>query len=73
VATIYVRVQILINGAVRALDSPVTILDLVNELGLSHRRIAVEVNREIVGRERYHAHALADGDEVEIVQFVGGG
>jgi len=73
VTTIYLPVQIIINGEPRALDSQVTILDLVNELGLSQRRIAVEVNREIIGREHYHAHALADGDEVEIVQFVGGG
>jgi thiamine biosynthesis protein ThiS len=66
-------VQVTINGERRGLASTVTIADLVRELGLSERRIAVEVNRQIIARDRYPAHALADGDEVEIVQFVGGG
>jgi sulfur carrier protein len=47
--------------------------DLVDELGLGKRRIAVEVNRDILPRDAYARHSLRDGDVVEIVQFIGGG
>jgi len=50
-----------------------TITGLIEVLGLTQRRVAVEVNREIVGREQYGTHALAEGDQIEIVHFVGGG
>ncbi len=46
---------------------------LVAELGLDPRKVAVERNLEIVPRSAYEAVALADGDRIEIVQFVGGG
>lgn len=65
--------HVTINGEPQALRDSLTIADLLNQLGLSQRRIAIEVNREIVARDRYPAHALADGDQVEIVHFVGGG
>ena len=63
----------MINGEPHRLIDGVTIADLIGQLGLNQRRIAVEVNQEIVARERYATHALADGDRVEIVHFVGGG
>jgi thiamine biosynthesis protein ThiS len=63
----------MINGAPRRLNDGSTIADLVTLLGFKPRRIAVEVNREIIAAERYPAHALTDGDHVEIVHFVGGG
>ena len=47
--------------------------DLVAELGLGAKRIAVEVNRDIVPREEYADCRLQAGDEIEIVHFVGGG
>jgi len=66
-------VQVIINGEAHTLAEAVTIADLVTQLGLSQRRIAVELNREIVAREDYGSLMLADGDRVEIVHFVGGG
>jgi len=66
-------VLVIINGEPQRLTDGVTIADLINQLGLNQRRIAVEVNRDIIGREHYAAQALRDGDEVEIVHFVGGG
>ena len=65
--------QVIINGEAQALTEGVTIADLVNRLGLNQRRIAVELNREIIAREEYGSLVLADGDQVEIVHFVGGG
>jgi thiamine biosynthesis protein ThiS len=67
------RVHVIVNGEPHAVGEGLTIAELVSQLGLNQRRIAVEVNREIVARERYAARTLADGDQVEIVQFVGGG
>ena len=65
--------QVTINGELQGLSDGLTIADLVTQLGLSSRRIAIEVNREIIARERYAAQALAEGDQIEIVHFVGGG
>jgi len=50
-----------------------TLADLAAELGLGEKRIAVEVNRDIIPREEYANCHLRDGDEIEIVHFVGGG
>jgi thiamine biosynthesis protein ThiS len=46
---------------------------LLTRLGLEPAKIAVERNLEIVPRSQYGATALADGDRLEIVQFIGGG
>ena len=65
--------RVIINGEPQGLRDGLTIADLVTQLGLNQRRIAVEVNRDIIAREQYPNHSLADGDQVEIVHFVGGG
>ena len=65
--------RVTINGEAQTLADGATIATLIERLGLNERRIAVEVNREIVARDDYGARALAEGDAVEIVHFVGGG
>lgn len=65
--------RVTINGEPQAVTEGLTVAQLVSELHLAQRRIAVEINRELVARERYPAHHLRDGDQIEIVQFVGGG
>ena len=65
--------HVVINGEAQTLTAGLTIADLISQLGLNQRRIAVELNREIVARERYGERALRDGDQIEIVHFVGGG
>ncbi len=65
--------QIQLNGEMTALDGDVTIHDLIESLGLAGRRIAVEVNEEIVPRSLHADTRLADGDSVEIVHAIGGG
>jgi thiamine biosynthesis protein ThiS len=62
-----------INGESRDFDRIFTLSDLVADLGMKPDRIAVELNRELVPRERWQATRLADGDKLEIVHFVGGG
>ena len=64
--------RLTINGEEREASAS-SVEALVTELGLDPRKVAVERNLEIVPRSTYAATALADGDRIEIVQFVGGG
>ena len=65
--------DILLNGEHRSLATPLTVLELLRAEGLGDRRVAVEVNGEIVPRSHHGEHALAAGDRVEIVHALGGG
>ncbi|MGM0577082.1 MAG: sulfur carrier protein ThiS [Myxococcota bacterium] len=66
--------ELTINGEQRRFEGgDLTVADLVERLGLGCRRVAVEVNRQLVRRGTWEDHALAEGDAVEIVHFVGGG
>ena len=67
------RMKICLNGEAREFPSPLTVLGLLQAAGFGERRVAVEVNREIVPRSRHAAHALAEGDQVEIIHAIGGG
>lgn len=62
-----------VNGAERRFAPPLTVQELVGELGIEGKRIAVERNGEIVPRSRYAEVELADGDRLEVVVAVGGG
>ena len=62
-----------INGEERAFPGLSSLAALVAQLGLDARKGAVERNLEIVPRSAYAATALADGDRIEIVHFIGGG
>ena len=55
------------------LDSASTISSLLERLGMKPDRVAVELNRELVPRDRWLSTQLGDGDKLEIVHFVGGG
>jgi sulfur carrier protein len=65
--------QILCNGASRAIACGTTVAGLLDELDLSPRQVAVEVNLELVPRARHAERTLRDGDRLEIVSLVGGG
>lgn len=62
-----------VNGEPRTLNEGTTVAGLVAELGLRDRRVAVEVNRDVISRDKYSRQLLHEADVVEIVQFVGGG
>jgi thiamine biosynthesis protein ThiS len=62
-----------LNGETRECREGMTLAGLVAELGFGAKRIAVEVNRDIIPREEYADCRLRAGDEIEIVHFVGGG
>ena len=65
-----------INGEERDFGSPLvpfTLAALVEILGMKADRVAVELNRDIVPRDRWASTQLSDGDRLEVVHFVGGG
>lgn len=64
-----------INGDEREFDSsePFTLAAMIDSLGMKSDRVAVELNRDIVPRDRWSETKLNDGDRLEIVHFVGGG
>lgn len=64
--------QIQLNGQPHPLTAA-TVAELLQAQGLAERRVAVEVNGEIVPRSAHATHALNDGDRVEIVHALGGG
>jgi len=66
-------VQITVNGQSRSIDQGTTVVDLLEELGLAGRHVAVEVNLELVPRRQHAERQLAEGDRLEIVSLVGGG
>ncbi|TCV95984.1 sulfur carrier protein ThiS [Luteibacter rhizovicinus] len=65
--------QIVLNGSPRDCASGTTIALLLDQSGYAGKRVAVEVNLDIVPRSQHASHALADGDRVEIVHAMGGG
>ncbi len=65
--------RVLINGKPEELGDAGTVGDLVRQFELVPRRIAIEVNEQLVPRDTFDDVVLADGDRVEIVTFVGGG
>jgi thiamine biosynthesis protein ThiS len=67
------QLEIVVNGESRRVPGPASVADLLRHLGLDPRTVVVELNREIVRRPRLGQTALADGDTVELVHFVGGG
>ncbi|MBI3784244.1 MAG: sulfur carrier protein ThiS [Deltaproteobacteria bacterium] len=65
--------RVVINGEEQIVQDGISVADLVVALGLNRRRIAVELNQQIVAREAYEQRQLAADDALEIVTFVGGG
>jgi len=65
--------DLLVNGESRAVPAGCTVAGLVELLGLTGRRVAVAVNRDVVPRSAFGSRQLASGDRVEILEAVGGG
>ena len=66
-------IVIVLNGEPKEIAAGQSIFDLVRSLNLPAERLAVEHNLNIVKRDHWNSQPLAEGDKVEIVQFVGGG
>ncbi len=65
--------QLTVNGEALQMAEPANITDLLVQLKLSEKPVAVEVNRAIIPRSLHADHLLQSGDQVEIVHAIGGG
>ena len=65
--------NVIVNGDDKALEAGTTVADLVHLLELEGKRIAVELNMEIVPRSEHPTTILSQGDNLEIVHAIGGG
>lgn len=69
--------QIILNGEPHTLPNKSAesfyLADLIEQLGLTGQRLAIELNGDIVPRSQHATFALNDGDKVEIVRAIGGG
>lgn len=65
--------RIVVNGETREVPDGLTIAQLLNELNIETKHVAVEVNLQLVPRGRHAEHALSAGDRLEVVTLVGGG
>jgi len=66
-------IELTINGAAKQFPQPLNVAQLIVNLELAGKRIAIERNGEIVPRSQFDTVALASGDQLEIVVAVGGG
>ena len=66
-------VQIIFNGQAREVASHTTVAQLLNSLDMTPKYVAVEVNLQLVPRQRHAEHVLNEGDQLEVVTLVGGG
>ncbi len=65
--------QITLNGQAHTMPAALSIAELLAQLGLTGKRVAVERNQEIVPRSAHASTVLAEGDHVEVVHAIGGG
>lgn len=66
-------IEVTVNGQPRQVAEGTTVAQLLEQLDVDPRQVVVEVNLQIIKREERASAALAAGDAVEIVRFVGGG
>ena len=66
-------IEIIVNGEPRTVRDGLTVQELLAELGIRGDAVAVELNRDVVPRDRHGDMRLGAGDRLEVVTFVGGG
>ena len=62
-----------LNGEQKTVEPDLTLAQLIEQLGLTGKRLAAEINQEIIPRSAHSSHVLKDGDVIEIVHAIGGG
>lgn len=72
-STMVEQIALFVNGDSMQVAAGLTLSELITQLELDTRKVAVERNLEIVPRSAYGATRLEDGDRLEIVHFIGGG
>ncbi len=67
------KIEIIVNGKQTKISTTWTVEDLVQDLDLVGNQVAVELNGQIISRDRWPEQSLGSEDRIEIVHFVGGG
>ena len=67
------KIKIKINGKKKSIDNDSSLLELINELKIPIKKVAIEFNREIVDKKKIKKIKLRNNDVIEIVHFIGGG
>ncbi|ALG69381.1 sulfur carrier protein ThiS [Beggiatoa leptomitoformis] len=65
--------QIVVNGEIKTVNETLTVQELIEQLALTGRRLAIEVNQAIVPRSQFGLYRLQAQDKIEIVHAIGGG
>lgn len=65
--------HVTINAEPQTIPDDSSVADLIDFLQLQNKRLAIEINKELVPRSHFATHQLADNDTIEIVQAIGGG
>jgi thiamine biosynthesis protein ThiS len=66
-------IQIILNGKPHNIKEKTNIISLLETLSLSEKKVAIEINEEVLARDNYAKKILSAKDRVEIVHFIGGG
>jgi sulfur carrier protein len=66
-------IEIILNGQPHQLSENISISNLLSQLELQNKRLAVEVNNELIPKSHHATHYLKAGDKLEIVHAIGGG
>jgi thiamine biosynthesis protein ThiS len=67
------KIQIRVNGKVKSIPAKYSILDLVKNLNIPIKKVAIEHNQEIIDKKKINRIILKKNDKIEIVHFIGGG
>lgn len=65
--------KIFVNGLEQDLPAGANVVDLLKQLDIAPERIAIEINLTVIDRRAYHDRIFQEGDQVEIISFIGGG
>lgn len=65
--------KVFINGEAKEIENDLSLTDLLNHFSLPDKRIAIELNKEVVRKKDWNTIEIKDSDKIEIVHFVGGG
>ena len=67
------KIKIKLNGKVKLINEKTNLLKLVNNLKIPLKKVAIELNQEIIDKKKLNKKILKKNDKVEIVHFIGGG
>ena len=67
------KIKIKVNGKVRLIRENTNLLELINNLKIPLKKVAVELNQEIIDKKKLDVKFLDKNDKIEIVHFIGGG